>query len=180
MWKGPLEIRLQNTVELTCSLLGDPERMRLVPDKDPHSLKFRRALLMSLEQASPFVRLVNIVRRSVYVPSRIDGLPQQVFTRHAQPLRTRDRISQLDLLAKVSSFYRRQTNLLLKARSASTTRNIEPSRRLIVFGVSSDEHTRSRHLGSCRRRCSLPSLVTSCLRFTRFSSGVGAATGGAR
>jgi hypothetical protein len=40
-------------------------------------------LQMSLEQASPFVRLVNIVRRSVYVPSRVDGLPQQVFTRHA-------------------------------------------------------------------------------------------------
>ena len=36
-------------------------------------------LQMSLEQASPFVRLVNIVRRSVYVPSRVDGLPQQVF-----------------------------------------------------------------------------------------------------
>jgi len=58
-------------------------------------------LQMSLEQASPFVRLVNIVRRSVYVPSRVDGLPQQVFTRHAQPPRTR-KINQRYPLSKVS------------------------------------------------------------------------------
>ena len=59
-------------------------------------------LEMSLEQASPFVRLVNIVRRSVYIPSRVDGLPQQVFTRHAQPLRTR-KISQRYPLSEVSA-----------------------------------------------------------------------------
>ena len=39
---------------------------------------------MSLEQAPAFVRLVDIVvRGSVYNPSRIDSLPQQVFINHA-------------------------------------------------------------------------------------------------
>ena len=41
-------------------------------------------LQMSLEQAPTFVRLMNIVARgSVYSPSRIDSLPQQVFINHS-------------------------------------------------------------------------------------------------
>jgi hypothetical protein len=66
-------------------------------------------LEMSLEQAPTLVRLVNIVRSSGYAPSRIDGLPQQVFLRHSQPLRTLDRIRQLHLLLKVSIFSRAAT-----------------------------------------------------------------------
>ena len=62
-------------------------------------------LQMSLKQAPAFIRLMNIVVCvSVYTPSRIDSLPQQVFIRHSQPLRTRDRIRQLCLLLKVSIF----------------------------------------------------------------------------
>jgi len=41
-------------------------------------------LQMSLEQAPTFVRLINIVARgSVYSPSRINSLPQQVFINHS-------------------------------------------------------------------------------------------------
>jgi hypothetical protein len=44
------------------------------------------SLQMSLKQAPAFVQLLNIVvRGSVYGPSRIDSLPQQVFIRHSQP-----------------------------------------------------------------------------------------------
>ena len=71
-------------------------------------------LHMSLEQASSFIRLMNIVvRGSVYIPSRVDSLPQQVFIRHFQPFRTRDRIRQLDLLLKVSMFSRRAQEALI-------------------------------------------------------------------
>jgi len=63
-------------------------------------------LQMSLKQASSFIRPMNlVVRGSVYTPSRVDSLPQQVLIRHSQPLRTRDR-RQLHLLLKVSIFSR--------------------------------------------------------------------------
>ena len=52
-------------------------------------------LQMSLKQASSFIRPMNlVVRGSVYTPSRVDSLPQQVLIRHSQPLRSRDRIRQ--------------------------------------------------------------------------------------
>jgi hypothetical protein len=61
-------------------------------------------LQMSLEQAPAFVRLVNmVVCGSVCAPSSIDSLPQQVFFRHFQPLRMRDRCQRL-LLLRVSVF----------------------------------------------------------------------------
>ena len=62
----------------------------------------------SLEQAPAFVRLVNmVVCGSVCAPSSIDSLPQQVFFRHFQPLRMRDRWQRL-LLMEVSVLPRRE------------------------------------------------------------------------
>jgi hypothetical protein len=66
-----------------------------------------------------------VVRSSIQSPSRIDGLPQQVFLRNFQPLRTRDRI------ANSICSRRFPVSEALDERLYGNDGNIEHSRRLI-------------------------------------------------
>ena len=62
-------------------------------------------LQMSLEQAPPFIRLMNILCVARYIVQAVStACRSRSSSAIAQPLRTRDRIRQLHLLLKVSIF----------------------------------------------------------------------------
>ena len=74
-------------------------------------------LQMSLKQAPALIRLMNIVRGSVYPPRSIDGFPQQVFIFIPSLHEGKRRKSERYPLAKVSSNLKPWNHMVIAIRS---------------------------------------------------------------